>query len=97
MRGAENMDSYLKEKDNGSLASELDESSVLFGTVSAEITQETADFFVSDMEGDPDCPSEGFSSIDQAIDALRQGKVRFKIIITVMFFLCHIKVILIFS
>jgi len=50
---------------------------VSFETLNAEITQETVDFFVSDAEGDPDCPSEGYSSIDQAINALRQGKVRF--------------------
>lgn len=38
-----------------------------FGTVGAEITQQTVDFFVSDAEGDPDRPSEGYSSIDEAI------------------------------
>jgi len=37
--------------------------------------QETGDFFVSDAEGDPDKPTDGFSSIDQAINALREGKV----------------------
>lgn len=74
MGGEEYMESSLKGKDNGSIFSGLDESGVLFGTVSAEITQETVDFFVSDAEGDPDCPSEGFSSIDQAINALNQGK-----------------------
>lgn len=46
-----------------------------FGTVDAEITPETIDFFVSDAEGDPDCPSEGYSSIEQALNTLRQGKV----------------------
>lgn len=61
-------------KDNGSIFGRLDGSDVSFGTVNAEITQETADFFVSDADGDPDCPSEGYSSIDQAISALRQGK-----------------------
>ncbi|KAM6577911.1 hypothetical protein CsatB_029748 [Cannabis sativa] len=61
--------------DNGSLLGALDESSsVPFGTLKAEITPETIDFFVSDAEGDPDCPSEGYSSIDQALDTLRQGK-----------------------
>ncbi|XP_020571755.1 probable monofunctional riboflavin biosynthesis protein RIBA 3, chloroplastic isoform X2 [Phalaenopsis equestris] len=45
-----------------------------FGTVDAEITQETVDFFVSDAEGDPDRPSEGYSSIAEAIRALKQGK-----------------------
>lgn len=45
-----------------------------FKTVDAEITPETIDFFVSDAEGDPDCPSRGFSSIQQALNSLRQGK-----------------------
>lgn len=59
--------------ENGSLlGSGLD---APFVTVDAEITPETIDFFVSDAEGDPDCPSEGFSSIEQALSALRQGKV----------------------
>ncbi|KAL8496845.1 hypothetical protein ACS0TY_020505 [Phlomoides rotata] len=50
-------------------------SPVPFPTVlKAEITQETIDFFVSDAEGDPDCPSSGYSSIDHALTALRQQK-----------------------
>lgn len=63
---------------NGSLLGGLDEaaSAVPFGTLDAEITPETIDFFVSDAEGDPDCPSEGYSSIEQALNTLRQGKVR---------------------
>ncbi|EXC35068.1 Riboflavin biosynthesis protein ribBA [Morus notabilis] len=61
--------------ENGSLLGALDESSSApFGTVDAEITPETIDFFVSDAEGDPDCPSEGYTSIDQALNTLRQGK-----------------------
>ncbi|PIA38933.1 hypothetical protein AQUCO_02700253v1 [Aquilegia coerulea] len=61
----------------------LDEASVIgnqngtlstFRTLDAEITQETIDFFVSDAEGDPDCPTEGFSSIEHALNTLRQGK-----------------------
>lgn len=63
-----------KGEDNGSVFGGLDGSALSFGTVSAEITHETVDFFVSDAEGDPDRPSEGYSSIDQAINALRQGK-----------------------
>lgn len=67
--------SSLKGSENGSLLSALDGSaSVPFGTVEAEITQETIDFFVSDAEGDPDSPSEGYSSIEQAINSLREGK-----------------------
>ncbi|KAL4189061.1 hypothetical protein AMTRI_Chr08g163620 [Amborella trichopoda] len=65
---------YLGDE-NGSLFGGLDEEKVTsFTTLTAEITPETTDFFVSDAEDDPDCPSEGFSSIDQAIDALSQGK-----------------------
>ncbi|XP_073009083.1 probable monofunctional riboflavin biosynthesis protein RIBA 3, chloroplastic isoform X1 [Typha latifolia] len=64
----------LKGKDNGSLFGRFGGSGISFETVSAEITQEISDFFVSDAEGDPDCPSEGFSSIDEAISALREGK-----------------------
>ncbi|KAH6814106.1 monofunctional riboflavin biosynthesis protein RIBA 3 [Perilla frutescens var. frutescens] len=45
-----------------------------FGTLEAEITQETIDFFVSDAEGDPDRPSPGYSAIEQALSALRQEK-----------------------
>ncbi|XP_021820389.1 monofunctional riboflavin biosynthesis protein RIBA 3, chloroplastic [Prunus avium] len=61
---------------NGSLLGRLDEaaSAVPFGTLDAEITPETIDFFVSEAEGDPDCPSEGYSSIEQALNTLSQGK-----------------------
>lgn len=69
-------DRSLKESENISLLGAIDESaSVPFGTLDAEITQETIDFFVSDAEGDPDCPSEGYASIEQALDSLRKGKV----------------------
>ncbi|KAF3453816.1 hypothetical protein FNV43_RR04257 [Rhamnella rubrinervis] len=64
--------------ENGSLSgASLDDessSSAPFGTLDAEITPEIIDFFVSDAEGDPDCPSEGYSSIEQALNALREGK-----------------------
>lgn len=53
-------------------------------TPKAKITQETTDFFVSDIYGDPDCPTEGFSSISQALDVLRQGKVKFPCISNVL-------------
>lgn len=68
----------LKGKDNGYFFSDFDGSGVSFRTLSAAITHETVDFFVSDTEGDPDRPSEGFSSIDQAIKALHRGQVSFK-------------------
>nr|CAN80350.1 hypothetical protein VITISV_003138 [Vitis vinifera] len=65
----------LKANENGSVLGALEEpTSAPFGTLDAEITPETIDFFVSDAEGDPDSPSEGFSSIEQALNTLRQGK-----------------------
>ncbi|KAK2643168.1 hypothetical protein Ddye_024931 [Dipteronia dyeriana] len=50
------------------------ENGSLLGAFDAEITPETIDFFVSDAEGDPDCPTEGFLSIEQALNTLREGK-----------------------
>ncbi|XP_022948312.1 monofunctional riboflavin biosynthesis protein RIBA 3, chloroplastic-like [Cucurbita moschata] len=38
----------------------------------AETTPDVVDFF--DDEDDPDCPSEGYSSIQNAVDAISQGK-----------------------
>ncbi|XP_045804471.1 monofunctional riboflavin biosynthesis protein RIBA 3, chloroplastic-like isoform X2 [Trifolium pratense] len=57
-------DNDLKRKENGSI----------LGTFDDEIKQDTNDFFVSEAEGDPDCPSKGYSSIEHALNALRQGK-----------------------
>ncbi|XP_014496596.1 monofunctional riboflavin biosynthesis protein RIBA 3, chloroplastic [Vigna radiata var. radiata] len=69
-------DSNLKRNENGSLLGALNNEPSLapFRTLDAEITPETTDFFVSDAEGDPDCPSKGYSSIEHALNALRQGK-----------------------
>ncbi|EEF28032.1 GTP cyclohydrolase II, putative [Ricinus communis] len=75
--GAGNLsdDSSSKGSENGSLLGSFHEStSAPFGTLDAEITPETIDFFVSDAEGDPDCPTPGYSSIEQALNTLRQGK-----------------------
>ncbi|KAL5152247.1 putative monofunctional riboflavin biosynthesis protein RIBA 3, chloroplastic [Glycine soja] len=71
-------DSNLKINENGSLLGALnnnnESSSASFETLDSEITPETTNFFVSDAEGDPDCPSKGYSSIEQALNALSQGK-----------------------
>ncbi|KAH7862114.1 hypothetical protein Vadar_000089 [Vaccinium darrowii] len=75
--GADNLfdESSMGGNENGFLLDGLDDSSAApFATVEAEITTETSDFFVSDAEGDPDCPTEGFSSIERALNMLRQGK-----------------------
>lgn len=73
--------SFKKQNSNGSLFDQLT-SPAPFTTVEAEITQETIDFFVSDAQGDPDSPSSGFSSVEQAITALRQEKVGQKLVST---------------
>ncbi|KAE9600632.1 putative GTP cyclohydrolase II [Lupinus albus] len=66
----------LNKNEKGPLLSALNMNSSAppFEALEAEITPETTDFFVSDAEGDPDCPSKGYSSIEQALNALRQGK-----------------------
>ena len=73
--GGENLNDPLKESNNGPVLQGFNGSSASFRTVGAKITQETGDFFVSDAEGDPDKPTDGFSSIDEAIGALHEGKM----------------------
>ncbi|XP_051153032.1 monofunctional riboflavin biosynthesis protein RIBA 3, chloroplastic isoform X2 [Andrographis paniculata] len=60
--------------DEDSLEKKTNLNGLPFRTLEAEITQETVDFFVSDAEGDPDRPSPGYSSVEQALAALRQRK-----------------------
>ncbi|MCO5567716.1 hypothetical protein L7F22_021410 [Adiantum nelumboides] len=43
--------------------------------LTATITQQTEQFFVSETDGDPDQPSESFTSVAEAVDAIRNGKV----------------------
>ncbi|KAK7402170.1 hypothetical protein VNO78_14222 [Psophocarpus tetragonolobus] len=64
-------DNYLHRNKNRSLLCACNNNSASFGTLDAP---QTTDFFVSDAEGDPDSPSKGYSSIAQALFALRQGK-----------------------
>ena len=45
------------------------------GTLAAETTPTTFGFSVDDDEFDLDCPTEGFSSIAEAIEDICQGKV----------------------
>ncbi|KAJ6777852.1 MONOFUNCTIONAL RIBOFLAVIN BIOSYNTHESIS PROTEIN RIBA 3 CHLOROPLASTIC [Salix koriyanagi] len=73
--GSVSDESFLKGSENGSLLGAFDETvPAPFGTIDAEITHETIDFFVSDAEGDPDCPTKGYSSIEQGLNTLREGK-----------------------
>ncbi|KAG8040757.1 hypothetical protein GUJ93_ZPchr0337g7079 [Zizania palustris] len=74
LAGPENLNDPLKENNNGPVLQGLNGSGAFFRAIGAKITQETGDFFVSDAEGDPDKPTDGFSSIDEAISALHEGK-----------------------
>lgn len=46
-----------------------------FGTVADEISPTINGFFADRNEYDLDCPTQGFSSIPEAIEDIRQGKV----------------------
>lgn len=52
----------------------VDSNGVAFGTLAAEITPNTQGFFPNEDVYDLDVPSEGFSSIPEAIEDIRQGK-----------------------
>ena len=54
---------------------EIQPDAVAFGAFSAEITPTSISFFTDDDEFDLDHPTEGFSSIPEAIEDIRQGKV----------------------
>lgn len=43
--------------------------------LTATITQRTEQFFTSETDGDPDQPAEGFSSVAEAVDAIRNGQL----------------------
>jgi len=60
---------------NQSPAIELQPDATGFGTLSAEITPTTGGFFADNDEYDLDRPTEGFASIPEAIEDIRQGKV----------------------
>lgn len=60
---------------NSVTPTELETDSIAFGTVAVEITPETDNqVFISEDDADLDCPSKGFCSIPDAIEAIRQGK-----------------------
>lgn len=45
--------------------------------LTATITQRTEQFFTSETNGDPDQPSEGFSSVAEAVEAVRSGQASY--------------------
>ncbi|XP_047317769.1 monofunctional riboflavin biosynthesis protein RIBA 3, chloroplastic [Impatiens glandulifera] len=58
----------------GSNSSGNENGSILPPFRTAVDAEDEITFFVSDAEDDPDRPSQGFSSIEQALNALREGK-----------------------
>ncbi|KAF5738012.1 bifunctional riboflavin biosynthesis protein RIBA 1 chloroplastic [Tripterygium wilfordii] len=48
---------------------------ISFGTLAAEITPTSTDFFTNDDEYELDRPTPGFASIPEAIEDIRQGKL----------------------
>lgn len=63
--------------DNGSVAVDLQPEAVAFGALSADNAFITNDFSIGNDDRQLDCPSEGFSSIPDAIEDIRRGKVVF--------------------
>ncbi|KAK1264263.1 hypothetical protein QJS04_geneDACA009324 [Acorus gramineus] len=53
---------------------ELPADAISLGTISADISPAANDFFIDNSECDLDIPSEGLSSIPEAIEDIRQGK-----------------------
>ncbi|KDP29730.1 hypothetical protein JCGZ_18665 [Jatropha curcas] len=68
-------DIFIAGKLNQPTGIELQPDAIGFGTLSAEITPTTTAFFPDDDEYDLDHPTNGFSSIPEAIEDIRQGKL----------------------
>ncbi|KAJ6315067.1 hypothetical protein OIU78_018536 [Salix suchowensis] len=61
--------------DNGSVGIDLQPEAIAFGTLSAHTASITNDFSVGNDGHELDRPTEGFSSIPDAIEDIRQGKI----------------------
>lgn len=73
---SEEQDNFVSEKlgEPGGIRTRTDEREIAFGTLAAEITPTTNGFFAND-EYDLDNPTAGFSSIPEALEEIREGKV----------------------
>ncbi|KAL5564569.1 hypothetical protein UlMin_027733, partial [Ulmus minor] len=58
-----------------SVGIEMQPDAVAFGALSADTAPTTSGFSVDNDEFDLDCPTEGFASIPEAIEDIRQGKM----------------------
>ncbi|RRT43806.1 hypothetical protein B296_00038428 [Ensete ventricosum] len=62
------------DQDNAIVTSMLQSDAVALGTIAADMAPVTDDFSIDNGEPDLDCATEGFSSISEAIEDIRQGK-----------------------
>ncbi|CAL9101545.1 unnamed protein product [Musa textilis] len=62
------------DQDNAIVTSMLQSDAATLGTIAADKAPVTDDFSIGNGELDLDCPTEGFSSISEAIEDIRQGK-----------------------
>lgn len=73
----ESADSAVSEQDNAHNSYILQADATSIQTVVADISPVPNDFPIYNGELDLDCPTKGFSSIPEAIEDIRQGKVCF--------------------
>lgn len=66
---------FLNECTEQSAGTKSQPDAVAFETLATEITPNTTGFFTTDDEFDLDRPTVGFSSIPEAVEDIRQGKV----------------------
>ncbi|KAL3527596.1 hypothetical protein ACH5RR_012252 [Cinchona calisaya] len=71
----ESQGDFLNECTEQSSGTKIQPNAVGFGELAAEITPNTVGFLTIDDEFDLDCPTEGFSSIPEAIEDIRQGRM----------------------
>lgn len=75
-----NGNGVVKESDllgNQSVGIEMQQDAVALATLAADTAPVTTGFSIDDEECDLDRPTVGFSSIPEAIEDIRQGKVGF--------------------
>lgn len=73
---SEEQDNFVSEKlgEPGGIQTRTDEREIAFGTLAAEIAPTNNGFFAND-EYDLDNPTAGFSSIPEALEEIREGKM----------------------
>ncbi|XP_058087409.1 probable bifunctional riboflavin biosynthesis protein RIBA 1, chloroplastic [Magnolia sinica] len=64
----------VNEQSNLSTSIEMQANAIAFGTIVADVVPAADDFLTDNGEFNLDCPSEGFASIPEAIEDIRQGK-----------------------